>query len=276
MGKRRLTWVLLALLIVCVMTTLLGVSALALTGKLTFLDAAGKPLPASKGVATFILPNVVPQTLEITQGVGAWLLVILTAVTLGMEETYGTLRVMIGAGMDRTCYLAGKLGGLVVVAGVFVVAGLVVGVVSSLLIGALAHPSPSASPTAGLAMALSVGMALRTIGVLCVPIALTFCATVLSRSQVIGIAVGLGYYVFDTVAGNALDMLGIAAVTFRPLLLGRDVAAVMNLNHFGPTQALGGVPPVPTAVLALLGYGAIFVIVPWLIFRRRDITSGAV
>jgi len=208
------------------------------------------------------------------------LLIVLTAVALGMEESYGTLRVILSTGVGRARYLAGKLGMLAVMAVVFVLVALAAGVLAALVVGATARTPIHPVAVAGSAALAVGGMTLRTIGVLCIPVALTFFATVLSRSRSIGQAVGLGYIlVFDNILGLALDGLG--ATALRPLLPGRDIAAILALNHFGPCSSpitcarTSGLPPVPVAALALLGYTALFVVGAWLVFRRRDIAGSA-
>ncbi len=274
-GKRRLTWALLLLLIGSIAALLLGFYALIAGGKVPIEGADGREAAASALLPHFILPGVVPEALGMAQGLGGWLLVILTAVAVGMEEGYGTVRVMLGAGLGRTRYLTAKLGALLVVTVAFVAAALGVGVVSALIIAVAARTPITPLPVGGPAFVDSVGMALRTIGVLCFSVALTFGATVLSRSQVIGMAVGLGASLVDTVAAGVLPLLGAAGRSLSPIVPGRDIAAVMALNHFGPASIPLDLPTIPVAVLALLGYATLFIGGSWLVFRRRDITSGA-
>ena len=118
-------------------------------------------------------------------------------------------------------------------------------------------------------------MALRTIGVLGVPVLLTFCATILSRSQVVGTAIGLGSYLLEAVAQRLLAMLGAQAQHLTLLLPGRDIAAIMALNRFDRHgAAFAALPPVPSAVAALVGYAVLFLAVSWIVFRRRDLTAS--
>jgi ABC-type transport system involved in multi-copper enzyme maturation permease subunit len=250
---------LLALLLAGVAAALLGFYALGRGGQVTFYDKNGQVTAAAQGLANFILPGALKSTLDVTQQLASWLLVVLTATALGMEEAYGTLRVMLSTGLSRTVYLLGKLAALFIVIVVAVLIALAVGIGCGLLIGIAAGGSVQPLSVTGSLALIGGAMMLRTVGVLCVPVLLTFCATILSRSQVVGTAVGLGYYLLEAVAQRLLDMLGAQGQHLGPLLPGRDIAAIMALNRFDRHgAAFAALPPVPLAVAALFGYAVLF------------------
>jgi ABC-type transport system involved in multi-copper enzyme maturation permease subunit len=275
LGKRPLTWVLLALLLAGVVAELVGFYALGTSGQVTFYDKNGQATSAAQGLANFILPGALKSTLDLVQQLGSWLLVVLTATALGMEDAYGTLRIMLSTGLSRTSYLLGKLFAFGLVTVGFVLAALVTGIACALLIAAAAGGSIRPLSVAGNLVFLGVAMTLRTIGVLCIPVLLTSCATILSRSQVIGTAAGLGYYLLEAVAQRLVDMLGTQGQHLSPLLPGRDIATIMALNRFDRHgAAFAALPALPVAVIALLGYAALFLFVSWIVFRHRDMTAS--
>ena len=149
LGKRPLTWALLTLLAAGVAVALLGFYALGSSGQVTFYDKNGQVTSAAQGLANFILPGALKSTLDVTQQLASWLLVVLTATALGMEEAYGTLRVMLSTGLGRTGYLLGKLAALGIVIVASVLASLVVGLGCGLLIGAAAGGSVQPLSVAG-------------------------------------------------------------------------------------------------------------------------------
>lgn len=201
--------------------------------------------------------------------------VVLAATALGMQEADGTPRVMLSTGLSRTRYLPGKLAALFIVIIASVAAALVVGLGCGLLIGLAAGGSVQPLRVTGNLALVGGAMALRTIGVFCVPVLLTFCATILSRSQVVGTAIGLGYYLMEAVGQRAVDMLGARGQHLNSLLPGRGIAAIMALNRFDRHgAAFATLPPVPLAVAALLVYVVLFLTASWLVFRRRDMTSS--
>jgi ABC-type transport system involved in multi-copper enzyme maturation permease subunit len=275
LGKRSLTWVLLALLLGGVAATLCGFYALGTSGQVTFYDKNGQVTSAAQGLANFILPGALKSTLDVTQQLGSWLLVVLTATALGMEDAYGTLRIMLSTGLSRSGYLLGKLAALLVATVVFVLAALITGVGCALLIGAATDGSIRPLSVEGNLALTGIAMTLRTVAVLGIPVLLTFCATILSRSQVVGTAAGLGYYLLEAVAQRVLDMLGAQGQHLSPLLPGRDIATIMALNRFDRHgAAFAGLPAIPVAVCALLGYSGLFLVVSWFVFRRRDMTAS--
>jgi hypothetical protein len=82
--RRWLIWILLGLLVAGEALTIFGGYYLAVSGTMTFLDERGQILPIEMVLPNFILPGALRAVLGLTQQVGSWLLVILTAVVIGM------------------------------------------------------------------------------------------------------------------------------------------------------------------------------------------------
>jgi ABC-type transport system involved in multi-copper enzyme maturation permease subunit len=270
--KRPLSWIIMGLAVVSVVGTLMGAYRLLQSGSL-YNATTDQVISLEEGIKNFILPAALPAALEITRTVGSWLLVIFTAIFIGMEEAWGTLRVMLSTGISRGQYLAGKLGALLVVVVGFVLVALLSGAVTAYIIQSTTNIA-IAGPFVGSVWASLFLMNVRVIAVLYVSILLTVFATIVSRSQVTGIAVGLGYYLFEAVAKNLFDSLGPLGETVRSLLIGNNITTIMALNHFGSETVAELSPPVGEAFVALILYAILFIGGSWLIFSRRDITSA--
>lgn len=271
--KRPLTWIIFVLAIISVVGTIAGAYNLMLNNSL-FNASTDQIITAEAGISNFTLPGALPSALGIARTVGSWLLVIFTAIFIGMEEAWGTLRVMLSSGISRWQYLAGKLGALLVIVILFVLVSLATGTVTAATIQATTQiPLPEVELSVGMIGSL-LAMSLRVTAVLYIPVLLTFCATILSRSQVAGIAVGLGYFLFEAIMKNGFNALGATGEALRPLLIGYDVETIMALNTFGASTLDNLSPSVMAASLALLFYSILFIGISGFVFNRRDITSA--
>ncbi len=271
--KRPLTWIVFILGVVSVVGTIVGAYNLMLNNSL-INTTTNQAIPLEEGIANFTLPGALPSALSIARTVGSWLLIIFTAIFIGMEEAWGTLRVMLSTGITRGQYLAGKLGALLAIVIGFVLVSLISGSITAVIIqGTTTIPLPN-QPVDGRILSNLFLMSFRVIVVLYIPVLLAFCATILSRSQVTGIAIGLGYFLFEAIMKNAFNSLGPTGDTLRPLLIGYDVATLMELNSFNLKHLPELSPSLGEAWLALAVYGALFIGISWFVFKKRDITSA--
>lgn len=271
--KRPLTWIVITLGVISVVGTIMGAYNLMLNNNL-YNTTTNEVIPLEEGIVNFILPGALPSALSMARTVGSWLLIIITAIFVGMEDAWGTLRVMLSTGISRGQYLAGKLGALLVIVIGFVGVALISGAVTAVVIQSTTTiPFPKQTIDGRILSDLFL-MSFRIIAALYIPVLLTFCATILSRSQVTGIAIGLGYFLFEAIMKNAFNSLGPTGHTLRPLLIGYDVATLMELNNFNLDHLPELSPSIVEAWLALAIYAILFVGISWFVFKKRDITSA--
>lgn len=274
--RRWLIWILLGLLVAGEALTIFGGYYLAVSGTMTFLDERGQVMPIAAVLPNFVLPGALRAVLGLAQQLGGWLLVILTAVMMGMEEAYGTQRLILSSGIGRTRYLTVKLITMLIVVIGFVGVALVSGIGFAMMVAGQAERAISPTVVEGSVWLLSVGMIMRTLFALMVPVVIAFTATVLSRSQTIGIAVGLGYFLVESAANGMLNLLGDTGRQLLLLLPGTHIQALMARNQLNSQGLIPEyLPPVPLAVLVLLGYGLLCLGLTWMIFVRRDVRSGS-
>jgi len=271
--KRPLTWIVIILAVFSVVGTIVGAYNLMLNNNL-YNASTAQMVTVEEGISNFTLPGALLSALSIARIVGSWLLVIFTAIFIGMEESWGTLRVMLSTGISRGQYLAGKLGALLFIAIAFVFVTLVTGTITASIIQATTNiPIPEQEITGRVVGSLLM-MSLRVTAVIYVPILFTFCATILSRSQVTGIAIGLGYFLFEAIMKSTFNSLGSLGETLRPLLIGYNVATIMEFNRFDASPLPTLSPSITEASVALTIYTVLLIGVSWVVFNRRDITSA--
>jgi ABC-2 type transport system permease protein len=274
--RRWLIWILLGLLVAGEALTIFGGYYLAVSGTMTFLDERGQILPIEMVLPNFILPGALRAVLGLAQQVGSWLLVILTAVVIGMEEAYGTLRQILISGIGRTRYLVMKLITLFIVVVSFVGTAVISGMGFALIVANVAEIPITPTPVEGSVWLSSFAMAVRTIVALTVPVVIAFVATLLSRSQTIGIAIGLVYFLAESVVNGLLALLGEAGQQIALLLPGTHIQALMAHNQFNSQGLIPGyLPSQPIAGLVLLSYILVLLGIAWALFVRRDIRSGS-
>lgn len=271
--KRPLTWIIISLGVISVVGTIVGAYNLLLNNNL-YSATTDQMIPLEKGIVNFVLPGALSSALGMARTVGSWLLIIFTAIFVGVEDAWGTLRVMLSSGISRGQYLAGKLGALLVIVMGFVLVALISGAVTAFVIQSTTTIARPEQTVDGHLLGSLLMMGFRVIVALYIPVLLTFCATILSRSQVTGIAIGLGYFLFEAIMKNAFDSLGPVGDMLRPLLIGYDVATLMELNNFNLDRLPDLSPSVTEAWLALIIYGVLFISISWFVFEKRDITSA--
>lgn len=211
----------------------------------------------------------------IAASVGLVLLGVLGTAFMGSEYGLGTLRPILARGAGRLAFLGGKLLALIAAAtGALVIAG-VAGAISGLLAGTLAVPPPDAAPAAGAWGTVMIAFA-RTWGALIAFMTLAGSLTVLARSTAVGMAVSLGYFVFEGILARLLSSV---FSWFEPVI---EYLPMRNINALAgsatgalPANLVGGSGPEPLqALLVAGGYVVLFAGAAALCFRRRDIGAA--
>lgn len=285
--RRPLPWILLGCMVGFQLLT--NVSFLLLASlPLTDSTAAGVVAELRQLVTP---PNCLYVTLSGVNQIGALLAIILGAVVIGSEYQWGTLRLLLLRQPRRWIYLAGLLLAMTGALGLGLLitslAGLLLGLAVSLLTGL-----PIDWPGLGAAL-IEPGFAatlLRSYATLVVCLLFGVALTVLTRSLATGLGLGLIYFVLDAIlATSTLNLLRDRLLTtpgIGPLiefasriLLGYNLMTINSLsgNHLRLTgAAAGALEPVavPWASIALVAtYAIIFLVLPFVALRRRDIPS---
>lgn len=265
--KRPMTWILLILL-------LGGIGFITVIGVLQLQSAGAEVRDALLRNTT--MPGIIPQTAEFIYIFGSIMLAILAASAIGSEYSWGTLRPMLATGMPRGRFMAAKLIALALAAAAFVLLPLLMNALLALPIAAL-NDRPFVADTVDAAwfghLAAIVG---RTYLLVLMPMAIAFFIALIGRSQAAGIGAALGLMIGEQIVSVLLLSLDAGwARTVVNLLPGRNSQVLLNHNTFDVAQFPPGLPGEWRALLTLIVYGAICLLIAFLIFRRRDVRGAA-
>lgn len=227
---------------------------------------------------TFVLPHALPALLESGQFWGSMLVGVLTASVVGTEYSWGTVRQAILRGQTRSEFLTLKLIGLTILASAGLLAALGIGILFSLMAGAIAGEEVRGSTSFGAAilMVLRAGYTIMPYGLL------AFALTTLSRSTTLGVAGSVIFVVLEAITIAVFSGIGTAwSETARAFLPGHNVAAILSANRIeggeffslAPREQLLPValPDPAMAALVLALYCLVFLAISYAVFQRRDL-----
>lgn len=259
-----------------------GIMAALLSGLMTIGYIATRVSERAPGVSldddvrSFLFPGVFQDGFSIIGGVGSILLVVIAAAIIGSEYSWGTIRVLVGSGVPRARLIASKLVTVALVTIGLTLVGFIAFTVTSVGIAIFGgHTLDMSWLNGGTAIDVLL-MFVRTVFILLVSAVLAFTVTVFSRSLAAGIAVGIGFMVFEGIAVGLLGLMGNVGETLANLLLSPNMNAITNLNHIGGegTFVSDGLPDPWRAAALLTAYTIAMIAACFWIFRRRDVSSG--
>jgi ABC-2 type transport system permease protein len=215
------------------------------------------------------------NALGITAALGMVLLAVLGASTVGLEYGLGTLRPILVRGTGRVNYLAGKFLSLV---GATTAALLLVSAVAAAS-GALAFhsavPLPDATVT-GIAQS-EVGLTfIKTWAGLLAFMTIAASITLLLRSTAAGMAVSIGYLVFEGIFIRLMSAAFDWFDTFANFLPMRNLnALVRSTFSVAPGGATSNNISATHASIVVAVYAIAFAALAVVVFRRRDIAGAS-
>ena len=277
LSRRPLSWILLILFLVLLVAQILTQFALTL----------GMPVRSGIVSAQFeewrrgvLFPGIFATALSHVNGLGGIFAVIFAAGAIGSEYSWGTLRTQLARDPARDRYLLAKLTTIMLM---LATATLLATLLAALLSAVL-------SPILGSAIRITpddlmnlIPAILRALYVLLPYVLLTAYATLLTRSVLGGVAIGLSYIIVETGFG-ALALLrvlgGVWALVYN-LTIGQNIntLTLMNRHAFGlrpETTApldLSQLPSLLQATIVVAVYSALFLAFALILFRRRDISG---
>lgn len=259
---------------VWIMITVLGLLVLLLGYLALYVVVTQTPPEATAGldrvaVLTVLSPvNLPGQVLSITASVGGAIGLILGAMTIGGEFSWGTIKTMSTQLPRRTTLLAGHALALLGVCVLMSISAFVGGAIGAYVI-TLLEPIPAVMPVA-VDVATAFGVAVLIIAVWC---ALGMGLAMLFRGTGWAIGLGLLYlFVLEQVL-TALPLPERTAELVEEGLVGPNATALVTWLSSDVARSLGGtvdIPPVQS-MLVLGAYLVVAVAVAMAIFARRDI-----
>ncbi len=268
--KRAMTWILLSIMvgiIVVLYLILLAISNVALPNGRRAGDI----------VALLGLPGAIPFAFSLLGSFGSALGVVLFASGVGNEYNWRTIRTVLISSESRAKLLVAKL----VAMGIYVVLGLLIGVVAgfimSLITTAIGGYQYDFSFLTGRYLWDQVLQLGRTFYIMLPYELLAFLFAIIGRSAMPGIAVGIGTFFLEGIVSALMYAAGGWVADVPAYLINANFAAINRLNRL-PTQlggAFGGnlsTPSLEHAAITLAVYIVVFLAVAFYTFQKRDVT----
>lgn len=222
---------------------------------------------------SMMVANFFENGMQIFGFFGGILIVIVTASLIGSEFSWNTLRPLVARASSRSGLLSAKW----IVVLLYTVLMVVVGIVGSIVLSMIASlaTDTSTSLPEGFWGDVAIGTVRWIVASL--PYAVIgFAAALLTRSNAAGIAIGIGISFVEPLIFGLLTLVSDIFDTIQQFGIAWNVQQLANLS----TQDDGGfLDPVEASQVwqsaGVLGiYVLIAVVASYIVFNRRDITSG--
>lgn len=226
--------------------------------------------------ASLQFPNAFDRIFSTARNIGGILLTILAASAVGNEYGWGTVRQALVWRGIRVHYLGAKIVSLIIIA----LIGLVISLIVGFALASYTTVSLGGSLNFDFMSASYVGHLFRMFGytafALLVYILLTVLFSVLGRSAMVGIGVGLGYYFIESIAVAIFNRAGGWLAEIPNYLLGPNIdALVPSVDSGGPFASAGPLPSTLHGAVALAIYCIVFLGLALYLFQNRDLTYEA-
>jgi ABC-type transport system involved in multi-copper enzyme maturation permease subunit len=280
MRRRMMTYVLLITLITVMSLVFLVIGGLAGAFFQQVGNGIGGELPAIPFNSVYAITG------ELVFGLGSLLVIIYVGGLVGGDYSWGVLRNAFSRGESRIAYALAKAAALAIVVsiGVTIAFGIgalmVLGVATTARIN-LGNPF-TADALTDLLKALGLGLL-----VLFERGAIGFAVSVVLRSQVAGIVVGVILYIAEPFISNILTLISLIGRAgfptgpsttphwsqFLPFSIGSSVLAEGHASMASFSAGLTPIVPIAQALPVLLAYGVIALALACLVMRRQEIVA---
>ena len=280
--KRSMTYILLAILIgfIALLLSIMQVGEASTSTTTTIVNGVATT-QVVKAVAAniFFMKDAISVGITLSCGlVGLVLAVILISNATGSEYGWNTMRPYLLCSESRLKMATAKL----IASAIFIVAGIITGVVFAILLGALFTALRGYSWSLGSGLMSFTGHQLlnivRGLYTILPYILLAFLFTVLGRSVAAGIGFGIGTYVAESIVTGVLSMTHGWLAKIPNYLLSINVSKINSLaqSSGGVTINIGSSSTAPSALhafIVLAVYCVAFTAISYTIFQKRDVTG---
>ena len=271
--KRKMTWILLAVLT--------GVIILINFLLLAIAEVNFPSVPHGRMQNLLGLPVTFPLTLSILSSFGSVLAVVFLASSMGSEFNWRTIRVAVVSSESRFKLLGAKL----ISAAIFILIGMVLGLVTGLFIsivttsiGGYKFDFSFASNSYLWEQFLQFW---RTFYILIPYMLLGFMFSIVGRSAMPGISLGIGIIFLESVLTAFMTLAGGWIANIPDYLIAANVRTINSLSalpqNFQTGPGFGGMsvdlPNVLHATITLAIYSGVFLVIAFYTFGKRDVTG---
>ena len=267
--KRKMTWIM-----IIVLAAFLCLIFFAIYG-ITASPPERMPhegLETMRNLITF--PDAFTMIFSMAQNIGAILLTIIVASSVGNEYGWGTIRQTLIRRGIRYQYVLSKLVAFIVYALIGIVIAFIIGFCLALLTtqwvkGALNWDFMTVSYVGEL-----FTMYGWTFYGLFVYILLAMLFSIVGRSAIVGIGATLGYYFVESIAISIFNQSGGWLAEIPNYLIGHNISAILPTTMMqGPFASSGALPSTLYASTVLAIYCVVFLGLSLYLFKRRDVTA---
>jgi ABC-2 type transport system permease protein len=280
--KRSMTYILLLILVgfIVLVLSISQATVLNSTTAMTIDNNGVSSTTVVPAVAANVhfLENIITSVMSILGSIGMILAVVLVANGMGSEYSWNTIRPYLLCSESRLKMFTAKL----IAAGIFIITGMIIGVLIAILLGALFTAIRGFSWDLGSGTASFIGREsltfVRTLYVMLPYILLAFFFTVFGRSTAAGIGFGIGASVLESIITGLLLMAHGWLAKIPNYLLSTNIQAINALSQSSLKVTMGTnttsqLPSTLHAFIVLAVYCTAFVAISLIIFQKRDVTG---
>ena len=277
LSKRSMTYILL-LILIGLFALILSITEANPSIMTTETNGINTTVPAVAANIQF-LQGAITSTIAMLGGfIGVVLAVVLVANGMGSEYGWNTIRPYLLCSESRSKMFASKL----IADAIFVVAGMIIGVITVILLGVLFTAIRGYSWNLGASTLSFTGSQLldftRTFYVILPYALLAFLFTVLGRSTAAGIGFGIGASVIELIITGLLSSAHGWLAKIPDYLLSINVSKITSLSGASGGVTVYGGPNTPMVTslhsfVVIAVYCVVFTAIAYTIFQRRDVTG---
>jgi ABC-2 type transport system permease protein len=277
LSKRSMTYILL-LILIGLFALIVSITEANPSIMTTETNGINTTVPAVAANIQF-LQGAITSTIAMLGGfIGVVLAVVLVANGMGSEYGWNTIRPYLLCSESRSKMFASKL----IADAIFVVAGMIIGVITVILLGVLFTAIRGYSWNLGASTLSFTGSQLldftRTFYVILPYALLAFLFTVLGRSTAAGIGFGIGASVLETIITGLLSSAHGWLAKIPDYLLSINVSKITSLSGASGGVTVYGGPNTPMVTslhsfVVIAVYCVVFTAIAYTIFQRRDVTG---
>jgi ABC-2 type transport system permease protein len=277
LSKRSMTYILL-LILIGLFALIVSITEANPSIMTTETNGINTTVPAVAANIQF-LQGAITSTIAMLGGfIGVVLAVVLVANGMGSEYGWNTIRPYLLCSESRSKMFASKL----IADAIFVVAGMIIGVITVILLGVLFTAIRGYSWNLGASTLSFTGSQLldftRTFYVILPYALLAFLFTVLGRSTAAGIGFGIGASVIELIITGLLSGAHGWLAKIPDYLLSINVSKITSLSGASGGVTVYGGPNTPMVTslhsfVVIAVYCVVFTAIAYTIFQRRDVTG---
>lgn len=266
--KRSMTYILLLILIGAIVLILSITQNTALSNNNVITSTSLVPADIH------FLENAITAALSVLGTIGMVLAVILIATSTGSEYSWNTIRPYLLCSESRLKMFTAKL----IAAGIFIIAGMIIGVLTAVLLGVLITAIRGFSWDISFVTMSFAGHQLltfvRTLYVILPYVMLALLFTVLGRSTAAGIGFGMGVFFLESLFTGLMQTTHGWLATIPNYLLSTNVQVINLLAQSSATikMEINTQPPSTLhAFIVLAIYIIAFSAISFILFQKRDV-----